>query len=61
MLQSYRPISLLPICRKVFERLLCNKIFEFFMNSELISQGRSGFTSGNFCVKQIEGSQDSLS
>ena len=30
IIKNYRPISLLPICGKIFERLLYNKIFHFF-------------------------------
>lgn len=29
-LKNYRPISLLPICRKVFEQLIYNKMHEFY-------------------------------
>ena len=68
MLQNCRPVSLLPICRKVFQGLICNEMFEFFMNSALISEDQLEFTSGDSCVNQIEiirfscsGSQDSLS
>ena len=36
-LKSYRPISLLPICTKIFECLIYNKIFNFFTEKNLIS------------------------
>ena len=29
-LKNYRPVSLLPICRKFFEKLIFNKMFSFF-------------------------------
>lgn len=29
-LKNYQPISLLPICRKVFEQLIYNKMHEFY-------------------------------
>ena len=33
LLKNYPPISLLPICRKVLERLLYNSMFEFFIQN----------------------------
>ena len=38
LLKNYRPISLLPIIGKIFERLLYNQMFEFFIRNDLISQ-----------------------
>ena len=37
-LNNFRPISLLPICSKIFERLISNEIFGFFIESDLIFQ-----------------------
>ena len=39
--RNYRPVSLLPICREIFERLLHNDLFEFFINKNLISSNES--------------------
>ena len=36
-LENYRPVSPLPICGKIFERLIYNTLFEFFIANELIS------------------------
>ena len=35
---NYRPISLLPLCSKIFERLIFNEMFRFFIENDLISQ-----------------------
>ena len=35
---NYRPVSLLPICGKIFERLLYNEMLNFFLENDLISQ-----------------------
>ena len=43
LLKNYRPIPLLPITGKTFERLLYNQMFEFFIKNDLISQNQSGF------------------
>ena len=31
-LENYRPVSLLPICDKILERLIINEMFLFFIN-----------------------------
>ena len=53
LLKSYRPISLLPIIGKIFERLLYNQMFEFFIGNDLISQNQSGFIPGDSCINQL--------
>ena len=40
-------VSLLPVCSKVFERLLYNNIFSFFTEYNLISQNQSVFKPGD--------------
>ena len=41
--KNYRPISLLPIFGKIFERLIYNEMYSFFIENELISSNQSGF------------------
>ena len=52
-LKNYRPVSLLPICRKILERLIFNEMFDIFIENELISSNRSGFKLGDSCVNQL--------
>ena len=52
-LKNYRPISLLPIISKIFERLIYNKIFNFFAEKNLISPNQSGFWPRDSCVNQL--------
>ena len=40
---NYRPISLLPICGKIFERLIFNSLFSFFMENNLFSEISTAF------------------
>ena len=47
------PISLLPVCGKILERLIYNKMFEFFTENELISHNQSGFKTGDSCMSQL--------
>ena len=51
--KNYRPISLLPICSKIFERLIYNELFTFFTDNNLISPNQSGFRPGDSCVNQL--------
>ena len=52
-IKDHRPASLLPVCGKVFERLLYNKIFSFFSENDLISPKQSGFRPGDSCTNQL--------
>ena len=52
-IKNYRPVSLLPICRKIFERLLYNEMFSFFIENGLISQNQSGFKPEDSCINQL--------
>ena len=53
LIENYRPISLLPVCGKIQERLNCKRMFEFFTENELISQNQSGFKPGDSCISQL--------
>ena len=53
ILKNYRPISLLPIAGKIFERLLYYRMFEFFIANNLMSKNQSGFRPGNSCINQL--------
>ena len=53
VLRNYRPVSLLPICGKIFERLIYNNLFEFFIKNDLISSNQSGFKQGDSCISQL--------
>ena len=52
-LENYHQVSLLPICGKIFERLICNSLFDFFFENELISSDQSGFKPGDSCINQL--------
>ena len=52
-MKNYRTIFLFSSSGKIFERLLCNQIFEFFIRNDLISQYQSGFKPGDPCINQL--------
>ena len=51
--KNYRPVSLLAIRGKIFEHLICNNIFKYFIENDLISQNQSGFKLGDSCINQL--------
>ena len=53
IMKNYRPVSLLPICRKIFECLIYDNLFEYFIENDLISQNQSGFKPGDSCINQL--------
>ena len=53
LIKNYRPISVLPIFSKVFERLLFNSLFNYFIQNKLFTDCQSGFIPGDSCVAQL--------
>ena len=52
-LENCRPVSLLPIWGKIFERLIYNSLFAFFIANKLIFSNQSGFKPRNSCINQL--------
>ena len=46
LVKSYRPIFLLSMCGKIFERIRYNSLFNFLNQIYLISPAQSGFKPG---------------
>ena len=53
LIKNYRPISLLPIFAKIFEKVIYKTMFEYFQNNNFLSVHQSGFRSGDSCVSQL--------
>ena len=51
--QTNRPISILPIYPKVFERVLFNSLFSHFHNNNLFIKCQSGFMPDDSCISQL--------
>ena len=45
--KNYRPISLLPICGKMFEKIIFNNLYPYLNSNNLITKNQSGFRSGD--------------
>ena len=52
-IKNYRPISLLPICAKLFERMLFNNISNYLISNNLITTNQSGFKPGDSTTNQL--------
>ena len=52
-IKNYRPVSLLPIFGKIFERLLYDQMYSFFIENILISLDQSGFHQSDSCINQL--------
>ena len=52
-INHYRPISLLPICGKILEKIIFNQLYSFLTNNNLITKNQSGFRPRDSCSNQL--------
>ena len=45
--KNYRPISMLPICGKLFEKLIFDEIYDHLVKNDLLNPNQSGFRPGD--------------
>ena len=50
---NYRPISLLPICSKIFEKIIFDEVYHFLFSNNLLSKHQSGFRPGDSTINQL--------
>ena len=53
LLQNYRPVSLLSVCTKIFERIVFNPMLEFLEENNLLCQHQLRFRSSDSCQSQL--------
>ena len=53
LVNNYRPISLLPIFGKIFEKIIFNRISDFLLEKNLLNPNQSGFRPSDSCVNQL--------
>ena len=53
LIKNYRPISLLPIFGKIFERVIYNSLFNYFLSNKLFTPSQSGFLPGDSSIAQL--------
>ena len=47
-----RPVSLLPICSKIFEKLIFDSIYDLINKNNLFNNNKSRFRSSDSCIQQ---------
>ena len=52
-IKNYRPISLLPICGKIFEKIIFNNLYSYLNANNLITKNQSGFRPGDSTTNQL--------
>ena len=53
LVENYRPISLLPICGKLFEKIIFNGLYSYLNTNNLITLNQSGFRPGDSTTNQL--------
>jgi len=53
LISNYRPISLLPICGKVFEKIVFNQLYSYLTRNNLITNKQSGFRPNDSTTNQL--------
>ncbi len=53
IVKNYRPVSLLPIFGKLFEKCIYDTLYSHFQDHNLFSTCQSGFRKGDSCISQL--------
>ena len=53
LFQNYRPVSLLPICGKLFEKIIFDNLYTYIFGNNFISDKQSGYRRRDSTVKQL--------
>ena len=53
LVKNDRPISFLPIFRKIFEKTIFNKSYNFLLEEKLLNPNQSGFRPSCSCINQL--------
>ena len=53
LVNNYRPISLLPIFGKIFEKIIFNRVYNFLLNENLLNPNQSAFRPSDSCINQL--------
>ena len=60
LIANYRPISILPLCGKIFEKIIFNYLYKHLTTHHLIAKNQSGFRPGDSTTNQLIGLVDEI-
>ena len=53
IVNNYRPVSLLPICSKILQKIIFDSIMRFLNENKLLGDAQSGFKPSDSCEYQL--------
>ena len=53
LIKNYRPISLLPVCEKILEKIIFDNLYTYLHRNDFITKIQSGFRPGDFTTNQL--------
>ena len=56
LLENYRPVSVLPFFSKIFEKILYNRLYNFFTKENVLSKNQYGFRKRHSTVHALHSS-----
>ena len=54
LIKDYSPIRLVPIFGKIFDRIVYNSLFSYYLSNNLFMSSQSGFVPGDPCITQLQ-------
>ena len=56
LLENYRPVSVLPIFGKIFEKIIYNRLYNFFTKENVLNDNQFGFRKGHSTIHALHSS-----
>ena len=52
-IKNCSPVSVIPICSKIFERIIYNNMLKYFLDNSLFTPKQSGFRPDDSCINEL--------
>ena len=53
IIKNYRPMSLVPICSEILEKIIFNSLFKYLGDNKLLNCHQADFRHGDPCMHQL--------